>query len=442
VEIKNRSWQNRKDRNQREQLNKMMEKAQQFLHENNLKYENINFEAEIVRFIDQMALGLNSDDGLPMVPTYVSGQLHPKQGGKTIAVDVGGTNLSVALLEIKNLRTCIIDIVKEPSMGKVVPVTFDVFIKDLVDKIEPFLKHSKTICFSFSHEVKHTNDMDGCVKFISKEISITDFEDRLLADSLKQVIEKRIGVDVKVLLINDTVGVAGSMLQHGDEFQNYIGVVLGTGTNACYIEQCKNIKKTDDAKTETMFINVESGAYIPLIVSTIDQEFDATTLVPNTAILEKMVSGEYLGKLYYFLIQKACGEGLFSDGFNQNFEKHEPLGTKALSAFYQNKSSGVYAEMCADKCDVQLLYFFATCLIKRAAALISIKIIAISRKIYQQRNAPICVVVEGSTYYGLKGFQDMVLKYIEANKKDMDVKLFSVEDAALVGIGNIGLAFE
>ena len=426
----------------KEPLKLKIEKAQKFLYKNNLIYENIDFETEINRFIHQMELGLSSNDGLPMVPTYVSGRLIPKQGRKAIAVDVGGTNLKVALLEMNDFKTRIIDIVKEPSMGKTVPVTFDVFINDLVRKIEPFLKYSKMISFSFSHEVKHRNDMDGQVSYLSKEILITDFKGRLLADSLKQGIKKHTGVDVNVVLINDTVGVAGSMLQHGDEFQNYFGVVMGTGANACYIEQSKNIKKIDDAKTETMFINVESGEYVPLIVSAIDQEFDSTTLMPNTAILEKMVSGEYLGKLYYFLIKKTCGEGLFSDGFIQNIEKQEPLDTKALSVLYKSKSSGAYVDMCINNNDVQLLYFFAKCLIKRAAALISIQIIAISRKIYQQKNAPICVIIEGSTFYGLKGFKNMVMKYIEENKNDMDIKIFSVDDAALVGIGNIGLALE
>ncbi|PKM55669.1 MAG: hypothetical protein CVV00_03070 [Firmicutes bacterium HGW-Firmicutes-5] len=419
----------------------MMEKAQDFLHKNNLKYEYIDFEMEIMRFIGQMELGLRSNDGLPMVPTYVSGQLRPRQGGKAIAVDVGGTNLSVALLECDYLTTRIIDIFKEPSMGKVAPVTFDVFINNIASKIEPFLKHSKIISFSFSHEVIHTNAMDGQISFISKEISITDYEDRLLADSLKKAIKKRTDIDVNVVLINDTVGVAGSMLQHGDAFQNYLGIVMGTGVNACYIEQCKSIKKIDDAKTETMFINVESGAYIPLIVSEIDKAFDATTLLPKTAILEKMVSGEYFGKLYYFLIQMACKEALFSDYFIKNFERHEPLDTKDMSIFYQDQSSGTYAKLCGDNDDVELLYFFASCLIKRAAALISIKIIAIARKIYEPKMAPICVIVEGSTFYGIKGFRDMVLKFIELHKKDMDLQLMSLDNAALKGIGNIGLAF-
>ena len=418
-----------------------IEKAQRFLHKNNLIYEDIDFQAEIERFISQMDLGLNSDEGLPMIPTYVPGQLHPKQGAEAIAVDVGGTNLRVALLELKDLKTEIIDIVKEPSMGKVEPVTFDAFIENLVDKIEPFLKYSKTICFSFAHEVEHTNDMDGRARFISKEVLITDFRDRPLADSLSRSIKKRTGDDVNVVLINDTVGVAGSMLQRGDEFQNYFGIVMGTGANSCYIEKCKNIKKIDDAKTDTMFINVESGAYIPSIVSGIDKAFDATTFLPNTATMEKMVSGEYLGKLYYFLIQKACEEGLFSDRFIKNIEKHIALGTQELSIFYQNQFIGVYADMCEKESDRQMLYFFATCLIERAAALVSIKIIAISKKIYQQSEAPICVIVEGSTFYGLMGFKEMVLKNISGHAKNMDIKLFSVEDAALIGIGNIGLAF-
>jgi len=417
------------------------EKAKRFLHKNNLIYNDIDFQAEIDRFIAQMEIGLNSDNGLPMIPTYVSGQLHPKQGAKAIAVDVGGTNLRVALLELKDLKTEIIDIVKEPALGKTEPVTFDVFIEGLVDKIEPFLCHSKTICFSFAHEVDHMNDMDGRARFISKEVSITDFKDRPMARSLKLAIKHRTGVDVDIVLINDTVGVAGSMLQHGDEFQNYFGIVMGTGANSCYIEKCENIKKTDDAKTNTMFINVESGAYVPSFVSEIDKMFDATTFVPDTAIMEKMVSGEYLGKLYCYLIKKASLAGLFTPSFSRNIESKTLLSTEELSLFYENQRRGKYAGMCEDESDRQLLYFFASCLIERAAALISIKIIAISKKIFKPIGTPICVIVEGSTYYGIKGFKEMVINNVSEYAGDMDIKLFNVKDAALIGIGNIGLSF-
>jgi hypothetical protein len=35
----------------------------------------------------------------------------------------------------------------------------------------------------------------------------------------------------------------------------------------------------------------------------------------------------------------------------------------------------------------------------------------------------------------------MVLKFIESHKKDIELQLVSVDNAALKGIGNIGLAF-
>ena len=127
-----------------EKLSDISERAARFLQENGLEYKAINFEEEIDRFISQMELGLVSDSGLPMVPTYIEGRLHPEQGEKAIAVDVGGTNLRVAVLELTGLKTEIIKITKAPILGKDEPVSFYAFIENLVDKIEPYLGYSKT----------------------------------------------------------------------------------------------------------------------------------------------------------------------------------------------------------------------------------------------------------------------------------------------------------
>ena len=422
-------------------MSDILERALRFLEENGLEYKDINFKNEIDRFISQMELGLVSDSGLPMMPTYIEGKLHPEQGEKAIAVDVGGTNLRVAVLELKGLKTQIIKLTKARILGKDEPVSFDEFIDDLVDIIEPYLNYSKTICFSFAHLIHHNNDMDGFVSELSKEVMITDIKGKPLAGSLKKAIKQRTGDDVKVILINDTVGVAGAMLQLEDAFQNYFGVVMGTGVNACYIEKTENIKKIDDAATKTMFINVESGSYVPSNISIIDQEFDATTRMPDTAVLEKMVSGEYLGKLFFFLIQKACRNHLFSAEFCEKLQTHSALGTKELSSFFEDRTSGAYSGIYSSEEDRELLYFFARCLIERAAALVSIKIIAISKKVYQPISTPICVIVEGATFYGLKGFHEMVMKNISEHSNGMEIELYNVQDAALVGIGNVGLAF-
>jgi hexokinase len=421
-------------------LSDILNKAAVFLQDNCLEYGNINFEQEIDRFIGQMEKGLISDTGLPMVPTYIEGNLRPVQGRKAIAVDVGGTNLRVALLELKGLRTEIIKITKAPVLGKDKPVSFSMFMNNLVDHIEHYLEYSRIVCFSFSHRIQHDH-ADGFVSELSKEITITGISGKPLASSLREAIRKRTGLDTKVILMNDTVGVAGSLLQLGEAYQNYFGVVMGTGFNACYIEQAQNIKKIDDAVTDTMFINVESGSYVPSRVSRIDQEFDATTVMPDTAALEKMVSGEYLGKLFFYLVRKACRNGLFTNVFVERFNQYNDLGTKDLSALYEDSGTGIYRSLCSNDDDRELLGFFAKCVIERAAALVSIKILAISKKIYRPVSSPIGVIVEGATFYGLKGFREKVLDNITEYAGGMKIELFNVQDAALVGIGNIGLAF-
>ena len=101
----------------------------------------------------------------------------------------------------------------------------------------------------------------------------------------------------------------------------------------------------------------------------------------------------------------------------------------------------MYSGVCSNDDDRTVLSFFAKCIIERAAALVSIKIIAISRKIYQPVGTPIGVIVEGATFYGLNRFSDMVSKNISEHSDGLGIELFNVQDAALVGIGNIGLAF-
>lgn len=415
--------------------------AEDFLRKYNINYKDIDFDKEIELFIMQMEQGLISDKGLPMVPTYINGQLRPKKNSKAIAIDVGGTNMRVALVELKDYKTQIISMIKEPTLGKDEPVTFECFMNYLTDRIQPLLAHSTTICFSFAHEIEHNNNMDGVVKYMSKEIQIEGVYNKHLGQELKRTIKNRTGKDTKVILINDTVGVAGAMLQLGNRFQNYFGIVMGTGANSCYIEKCENIKKINDAKTDSMFINVESAAFVPSVVGAIDKEFDKTTAKPGTAIMEKMVSGEYLGKLFCFLVKKASREGLFSKKCEAALKNCEYLGTKDLSVFYESPTQGFYGSICADENDRNNMLFFAESIIERAEKLISIMIISIAKKIYEPVDKPICVIVEGSTFYKLKGFEQAVLNNIAEYAKDMDIQLHSVKDAALVGIGNIGLSF-
>ena len=65
----------------------------------------------------------------------------------------------------------------------------------------------------------------------------------------------------KIVLINDTTGVM--MRGAFDDPNVAIGLILGTGTNACYMEQIERVKKWDgdNEDPKQVVINTEWGAF-------------------------------------------------------------------------------------------------------------------------------------------------------------------------------------
>merc|ERR1712096_91480 len=84
-----------------------------------------------------------------------------------------------------------------------------------------------------------------------------------------------------------------------------IGLILGTGTNACYLEDVKNIETLNSADfpgQEHMVINTEWGAFgdngeIDFIKTKWDENVDEMSVNPGKQIFEKMISGMYMGEL-------------------------------------------------------------------------------------------------------------------------------------------------
>jgi hexokinase len=301
------------------------------------------------------------------------------------------------------------------------------------------------ISFSFAHEIKHTPDMDGIVVWLSKELSVRGIVGEALGENLKKSLVRKGAEGAKVVVLNDTVGVACSMAHKRDEYDSFIGLVMGTGTNTSYIEKSENIKKISDAKSSAMFINVESAEFIPPR-GPIDIELDAMTDVPGASPLEKMISGRYVGNLFWLTTKHAAEEGLLSPEFCGKFAKNGRADTIDLSAFLSGPyGDGVYAKMCGSEEDRAFLYTAAATLVARGARLIALEVAGAAMKSGKGRDAkrPICVVAEGTTYYTLKGLKEQVegLLYGWLKEKGVYVKLRRVENAALKGIGVIGLSY-
>lgn len=81
-----------------------------------------------------------------------------------------------------------------------------------------------------------------------------------------------------------------------------MGIILGTGTNCCYIEKAENIKKLRNGAGpelgEPMVINMEWGSYISelLPMTADDYASDAAGANPGKCFFEKLISGMFMGE--------------------------------------------------------------------------------------------------------------------------------------------------
>lgn len=92
-------------------------------------------------------------------------------------------------------------------------------------------------------------------------------------------------------LVNDTVG---TLISHAySDPQTYVGVILGTGSNAAYVERIENIPKWTGGAVPSgiMVVNIEWGAFdqehnvIPM--SDYDRLVDHTSLNPGKQTVNK-----------------------------------------------------------------------------------------------------------------------------------------------------------
>ena len=128
-----------------------------------------------------------------------------------------------------------------------------------------------------------------------------------------------------VAVLNDTTGTLMSCAYRDPATR--IGLILGTGTNACYVERVKNVEAVEEAgsggceeeEEGSMVVNTEWGAFgeageLDLLSTAWDKTLDAKTENPGQQIFEKMVSGMYLGELVRIILVDLVSRGLLLPG--------------------------------------------------------------------------------------------------------------------------------
>ncbi|XVF86712.1 hypothetical protein PTKIN_Ptkin18bG0063900 [Pterospermum kingtungense] len=195
--------------------------------------------------------------------------------------------------------------------------------------------------FTFSFPVMQSSIASGTLLRWTKGFSIDDTVGQDVVAELTKAMERQ-GLDMRVsALVNDTVGtLAGGRYTNNDVVA---AVILGTGTNAAYVERAHAIPKWHGLlpKSGEMVINMEWGnfrsSHLPL--TEYDHALDAESLNPGDQIYEKIISGMYLGEIVRRVLCRMAEEAaFFGDTVPPKLKVLFVLRTPVMSAMHQDTS--------------------------------------------------------------------------------------------------------
>ncbi|PWZ08269.1 Hexokinase-5 [Zea mays] len=283
--------------------------------------------------VAEMERGLRGDihAQLKMLISYVDSLPTGDEHGLFYALDLGGTNFRVLRVQLggKEKR-----VVKQQYEEVSIPPHLMVGTSmELFDFIAAAL--AKFV----GTEGEDFQLPEGRQRELGFTFSFPVGED--VVSELSRAMERQ-GLDMKATaLVNDTVGtLAGGRYMDTDVVA---AVILGTGTNAAYVEHANAIPKWTGLlpKSGKMVINTEWGSFksnkLPL--SEYDKAMDFESLNPGEQIYEKMISGMYLGEIVRRILLKLAHEAsLFGDVVPPKLELPFILRTPDMSAMHHDSS--------------------------------------------------------------------------------------------------------
>jgi hexokinase len=321
------------------------------------------------------------------------------------------------------------------------------FFEMMAGYIRDVINVSENIGFCFSYPTEIFPNKDGRLLMFSKQIKADEVVGELIGENLNTAIKKLgIGPEKHIVILNDTVTtlLAGVGL-YGERYDGYIGFILGTGTNCCYVEKNENIKKCPELELSGgQIINCESGGFGKAPTGKIDELFDGRLKDPGVYKFEKMISGAYLGPLYLELIHTAAGNDLFSKETAEGLRQVDTLETQRLDTFLSKPDGdNILTPLCVSEEDRQALCFLAERLVERAAKLTAINLSAMVIKSEGGKDSkkPVCIVAEGTTFYEMRGLKEKTEYYLSEylGQRGVSFEIVNVENSTLIGAAIAGL---
>ncbi|XP_041334850.1 hexokinase-2 isoform X2 [Pyrgilauda ruficollis] len=427
---------------------------QKILEPLKLSHEQLLEVKERMRIEMEKGLGKETHEEatVKMLPTYVCSTPDGTEKGDFLALDLGGTNFRVLLVRVRNgmrrgveMHNKIYSIPVEIMQG-----TGEELFDHIVHCISDFLEYmgmkgvSLPLGFTFSFPCQQNNLDEGILLKWTKGFKATGCEGEDVVGLLKEAIHRREEFDLDVVaVVNDTVG---TMMTCGYEDPYCeVGLIVGTGSNACYMEEMRNVELVEGDEGR-MCVNMEWGAFgdsgcLDDIRTEFDVAVDELSLNPGKQRYEKMISGMYLGEIVRNILMDFTKKGLLFRGrISERLKTRGIFETKFLSqiesdclALLQVRSILQHLGL-ESTCDDSIIVKEVCAVVaRRAAQLCGAGMAAVVDKIRENRGLDflkITVGVDGTLYKLHPHFSTVLQETVRELSPKCEVTFLQSEDGS------------
>ncbi|XP_071827931.1 hexokinase-1-like isoform X2 [Apostichopus japonicus] len=381
-----------------------------------------------------------------MFPTYVRSLPDGSENGDFFALDLGGSNFRVLLVKLRDgnveMKSKVYKIATEIMTG-----TGENLFNYIADCLAEFKKEQGLegkdlpLGFTFSFPCRQNGLNSASLVTWTKGFSATGVVDQDVAKLLSEACKRRnVNLDI-IAVVNDTTGTLMSCA-HADS-NCYVGLIIGTGTNACYMEALDEVElwNGDKGEPKQTIINMEWGAFgddgsIEDIRTDFDRELDKITLNQGKQLYEKMISGMYLGEISRQAILKLAKEKLLFNGVvSAELQKPWAFESKFLTDIEKDVSTDglVCREIlrqlnCRDTMeDVTVVRAICSAVSTRAAKLVTAGLAAVIKKMGRKT---LTIGVDGSLYKYHPRFHPLMDTFTRELVPEARVKYMLSEDGS------------
>lgn len=428
----------------------------------------IKIKNEMMKEMDS-GLAKSSSSPLLMLPTHLTSLPTGQETGDIIALDLGGTNFRVLKVKLQGGGKYEVDAgkyrVDESLMYAPGEQLFDFIAEKVKEKCPETVDAAEAVPmgFTFSFPVDQPSLDVGKLVAWTKGFTCPGVEGEDVVALLQKSFEK-LGLKIKVVaLVNDTPGT-----MYAGAYKNpavAAGLILGTGTNLCYVEKVSHAPKLQSQRpfnalpsvatwctppyagsAQQHVINTEWGGFDSgkevqaLPVSAYDVVLDRRSVNPGEHLYEKMISGMFLGEIARLVASGLIAKGqLFKGDVSEAFVTQNGFTTEAMAgiegASNPKEIQQVLANMGvsgASDSDCRLMKGICTMISTRAAKLVAAGLAAVAER--SDKVKDMLIAVDGTVYAKYPKMKERVTNALkDILGPDMGVRFMEASDGSGVG---------